>query len=100
MGKSFCELSFDEFQILASVAGFHSRQCTAFHWQIRKGSDILNYFPTKGNAQLDGKKGILGQSPDQAISLLKAVVYGQIKQTVVSSYVPKSNQSVNQSKYF
>ena len=62
--------AFEAFEYRVQTAGLQAVQHTVHHWQIRGGHVIVNYYPSKRTAYVNGTtKGIKGVGEREAIEL-------------------------------
>ena len=67
--------AFEEFAEVVQAAGFRARQCTPWHWQIRDGRFLVNYYPTSGKIYAinrhTGKGAMLYGERDKALAVAR-----------------------------
>ena len=62
---------FDSFKDRAEGIGLQALQCTPYHWQLRGGSGIVNYYPTKGTIHVNGTQKKVFGSAEEALTLAR-----------------------------
>jgi hypothetical protein len=60
---------FETFACLASEKGLSAIQHTPYHWQLRGGSLIVNYYPSTGRIYVDRTDHAKRGTPEQAIEI-------------------------------
>lgn len=69
-------MRFIELKSKAESAGLVAVQCTAWHWQIRGGIAIVNYYPGKGTIYINGAECKSRERAHRADDLIQFAIEG------------------------
>lgn len=76
---------FDSFKDRAEGIGLQALQCTPYHWQLKGGVNIVNYYPTKGTIHINGAGHKTSGNAEKALELARK------SRTVASPTINKSS---------